>query len=84
MNDHNFRINDGDPVTFSSNCTEIERKIYKNRAERNNFLQKSDSKVISDRFTKSKIDQWKTYRKALRDLDFSDPDNMTWPDKPND
>lgn len=82
MNDHNYRINDGDAVKFSSNCTEIERKIYKNRAERNNLLQKSDSKVLSDRFKKSKIDEWKTYRQALRDLDFSDPDSVSFPSKP--
>ena len=27
--------------------------------------------------------EWKAYRKALRDMDFSDPDNITWPTKPN-
>ena len=82
MGNHNFRINEGDPVTYRSDCTELERKIYKNRAERNNLLQKSDSKVIPDRFSDSKIEEWKTYRQTLRDMDFSDPDNINWPIKP--
>ncbi len=27
-------------------------------------------------------DKWKTYRQQLRDMDFSDPDNIVFPTKP--
>ena len=31
-----------------------------------------------------KLDAWKTYRQALRDITKqSDPDNITWPTKPS-
>jgi len=37
--------------------------------------------MIEDFPTDKKAD-WKTYRQSLRDMDFSDPDNLTWPTKP--
>ena len=33
-------------------------------------------------FPTTKKTEWKAYRKSLRDMDFSDPDNITWPNKP--
>ena len=33
-------------------------------------------------FPTDKKTEWKTYRQALRDMNFSDPNNITWPTKP--
>ena len=58
------------------------------RAHRNRLLADSDPMTISDRgLSDSKVTEWKTYRKSLRDLDFSDVesnhiDDITWPTKP--
>ena len=51
------------------------------KAERNSRLADSDIYMIED-FPTTKKTEWKTYRKALRDMDFSDLDNLTWPTKP--
>tara|TARA_R100000655_G_C2904122_1_gene179372 strand:+ start:227 stop:451 length:225 start_codon:yes stop_codon:yes gene_type:complete len=53
----------------------------KAKAERNAFLADSDIYMIED-FPTTKKAEWKVYRQALRDMDFSDPDNITWPVKP--
>lgn len=67
----------------ASEMTAAEWKQMEKRAERNNFLAISDSKVLPDRgLSESKVAEWKTYRQSLRDINFSDPDNITWPDKP--
>lgn len=58
------------------------------RAHRNRLLADSDPMTISDRgLSDSKVTEWKTYRKSLRDLDFSDVESnhiedITWPTKP--
>ena len=53
------------------------------RSKRNSLLAQSDSMVLFDRgLTDEKKSEWGTYRKALRDMDFSDLDNITWPTKP--
>ena len=39
------------------------------RAERNNLLAESDRYVVSD-FPTEKLEEWKTYRQALRDFVF--------------
>tara|TARA_B100000131_G_C17981805_1_gene558945 strand:- start:32 stop:280 length:249 start_codon:yes stop_codon:yes gene_type:complete len=75
-----LRVNNGDPVTFAP---DDDSKIPHIRAERNSLLAKSDSMMVSDRgLTDAKKAEWVAYRKALRDMDFSDPDNITWPTKP--
>ena len=51
------------------------------RAERNARLSETDCFMIED-FPTTKKAEWKTYRQELRDMDFSDPDNITWPTKP--
>ena len=51
------------------------------KAERNSRLADSDIYMIED-FPTTKKTEWKAYRKALRDMDFSDLDNITWPTKP--
>jgi len=68
----------GDPEINGNNLN-----IAYKRAERNSLLVDSDDMVLSDRgLTESKINEWKTYRQALRDMDFSDINNLNWPTKP--
>jgi len=72
---------EGDLTT--SSMSHIEGNQLEKRAERNNFLALSDNKVLPDRgLSDSKVTEWKTYRQSLRDIDFSDPHNITWPTKP--
>ena len=51
------------------------------KARRNALLADSDIYIIED-FPTTKKTEWKAYRKKLRDMDFSDPDNTNWPTKP--
>ena len=51
------------------------------RVERNRLLTACDWTQSRDLIL-SNDDAWKTYRQALRDMDFNDPDNITWPTKP--
>jgi|1_EtaG_2_1085319.scaffolds.fasta_scaffold48865_2 hypothetical protein len=67
----------------ASEMTNLESRQLEKRAERNNLLALSDSKILPDRgLSESKVTEWKTYRQSLRDTNFSDPDNITWPTKP--
>ena len=81
-----FQSGQGDPVTIETDGetpSKIERRIAFAKAKRNSLLAKSDSKTVTDRgMSESKITEWKTYRQELRDMDFSDPDNLIWPTKP--
>ena len=53
------------------------------RNKRNNFLKDSDYIIIQSLENGDAIPaKWKTYRQKLRDIDFTDPDNVTWPEKP--
>ena len=75
----------GDPVIFTSDSdvTTEEKKRCIERAERNALLADSDSMMVADRgLTDAKKTEWVTYRKGLRDMDFSDLDNLKWPTKP--
>ena len=49
--------------------------------QRNRILSSSDVYVLEDHPTTKKT-EWKTYRQELRDMDFSDLDNITWPTPP--
>mgnify|MGYP003132585200 FL=1 len=51
------------------------------KLKRNLLLEESDKFVLED-FPTTKKTEWKAYRKALRDMDFSDLDNLNWPTKP--
>ena len=55
------------------------------RDKRDTRLQASDWKVTPGSPYESKINEWKTYRQALRDLpaNTSDPENITWPTRPS-
>ena len=73
-------IGNGDPVKITNNK---DIPTAKKRAERNSLLAQSDSMMVFDRgLTDAKKAEWVTYRQALRDMDFSDPKNITWPTKP--
>lgn len=52
-----------------------------NKSERNRFLAESDQYVLEDHPTTKKT-EWMIYRTALRDMDFSDLENLNWPESP--
>tara|TARA_B100000575_G_C23136058_1_gene659983 strand:- start:1049 stop:1318 length:270 start_codon:yes stop_codon:yes gene_type:complete len=61
--------------------SETDIKWQQIRNQRNSLLAECDWRAFSD-VTLS--DEWKTYRQALRDVPTqADPDNITWPTKPN-
>tara|TARA_R100000664_G_C2758846_1_gene148075 strand:+ start:3421 stop:3678 length:258 start_codon:yes stop_codon:yes gene_type:complete len=75
----------GNPVSITSDkdLTTLQEKQMWKRAERNGKLAETDVYMVSDfPITTEQKTAWQTYRKALRDMDFSDPDNITWPTKP--
>ena len=82
-----FKVGQGDPVTLTTGGEtppKLERKIALERARRNSLLANSDNKIVTDRgMSESKITEWKAYRQALRDMDFSDLNNLNWPTKPS-
>ena len=67
--------------TYEGELSALEEDQMWKRAERNAKLAETDVYMIED-FPTTKKTEWKAYRKALRDMDFSDPDNINWPDKP--
>ena len=80
MGTNRIKIGNGDEVVYTDDSL---YKQMKQRAKRNSLLADSDSMMVSDRgLTDAKKAEWVTYRQALRDMDFSDPDNITWPTKP--
>jgi len=76
---HSIKIGNGERVVYDE--TENAGRLAENRAKRNHRLAETDLFMIEDFPTDKKAD-WKTYRQSLRDMDFSDPDNLTWPTKP--
>ena len=75
-----IRTGNGDEVVYTDKSL---HKQMQQRSKRNSLLAKADSKIVTDRgMSESKITEWKTYRQKLRDMDFSDPYNLTWPTKP--
>jgi len=58
-------------------------EVEQARTERNARLAASDWTMLDDAgMTDSQRAAWAEYRKALRDLDFSDPTNIEWPEAP--
>jgi len=56
------------------------------RIERNYKLMNSDWTINNDSpLSQEKIEEWKVYRQALRDLpaNTTDPENPVWPEAPN-
>ena len=75
-----YMIGNGDQVVYTD---ETLHKEMKQRAKRNSLLADSDSMMVSDRgLSDEKKAEWITYRQALRDMDFSDLNNLNWPTKP--
>ena len=53
------------------------------KGDRDVLLNRTDWMVIKAVEQGTTIeDKWKTYRQQLRDMDFSDPDNIVFPTKP--
>jgi len=78
---HAIKIGNGQKVVFDG--TGNAGRIAEKKAERNNRLAETDIYMIEDfPVTTEQKTAWKTYRQALRDMDFSDLDNITWPTKP--
>ena len=79
-----IRVNQGFSVEVPDNPSELQLKQSQVKAERNSKLAETDVYMVSDfPITTEQKTAWETYRQALRDMDFSDPDNITWPNKPN-
>ncbi len=70
--------NNGFPVVYDETDN---FKIVEKKAERNSMLAETDVYMVED-FPTTKKAEWVTYRQKLRDMDLSDPDNITWPTKP--
>ena len=72
-------------VISSGNCSitvdDDKLDLGQQKLKRNLLLEESDKFVLED-FPTTKKAEWKTYRIALRDMDFSDLDNLNWPTKP--
>jgi len=67
---------------LENKTNEAWRKI---RKQRNQLLKDSDYIMVSDApITTEKKEEWTTYRQSLRDIPqtFSNPDDVTYPDKP--
>ncbi len=77
-----IQVNNGTPAELdSTDASPLEMEVLRLRAERNSLLQESDKFIFAD-FPTDKKNEWEIYRQSLRDMDFSDPDNITWPEKP--
>lgn len=75
-----IQVGIGEPVTCEGDPADsTEWKTMEEKADRNNRLAESDWWGSSDR---TMTEEQKTYRQSLRDMDFSDPYNLTWPTKP--
>lgn len=80
MGTNRIKIGNGDEVVYTDDSL---YKQMKQRAKRNSLLADSDSMMVSDRgLSDEKKAEWITYRQALRDMDFSDLNNLNWPTKP--
>tara|TARA_B100000902_G_C27052137_1_gene784677 strand:- start:40 stop:285 length:246 start_codon:yes stop_codon:yes gene_type:complete len=78
---YTVKVRNGDPVISTEDNPNI--SLLEQKAERNAKLADSDPMMVSDRgLTDAKKAKWVTYRQALRDMDFSDLDNLNWPTKP--
>ena len=77
-----YTINASGSQTYTFTDTN-DSLLYHKKVERNVLSTQSDAFVVPDRgLSESKLTEWKTYRQRLRDMDFSDPKNLNWPDKP--
>ena len=74
------QIGNGQSVTYEDLS---DSQVSELKAKRNGKLAETDLYMISDYpITTEQKTAWETYRQELRDMDFSDPDNIKWPTKP--
>ena len=66
---------------------EIDHELFRIstfRTKRNSFLGETDWMVVKAVEAGTTIEsKWKTYRQELRDMDFSDVDNIVYPTQPD-
>ena len=73
----------GNSVIIPSDASELEKRQASKRSFRNDLLAKCDYIVTAAKENDEQVPvAWKTYRQELRDMDFSDPTNLTWPTEP--
>ena len=89
MGKYTYQAGGGDPVIITTeigtDITKTEERIAVQKSRRNARLASSDGWLVTDRGTSdSKITEWKTYRQSLRDMDFSNPDDIVFPEKAGD
>ena len=78
---YGIQIGNGQPVSYDDHS---ESEIAQIKAERNAKLAETDLYMISDfPITTEQKTAWQTYRQSLRDMDFSDPENISWPNEPS-
>ena len=73
-------------TAYSDPVRTTEEKWADVRNDRNDRLRRCDYVLLADAPSSvtSKLDAWKTYRQALRDVPSqSDPDKITWPSEPS-
>jgi len=84
-NEIEFDLNEDEQNKHKLNLIETKWRLFRNK--RNHLMKESDWIVsVSDSpFTPEKIEEWKVYRQALRDLpsNTTDPENPVWPVAPN-
>lgn len=73
-----------DEIVVAINTPTPEQLAKNIRAQRNALLQQSDWTQVADAPVDTQA--WATYRQALRDIteQAGFPDNVSWPDKPED
>ena len=76
-------IGTGNAVIIPNGATFLEQRQAEKRAQRNCLLAESDWVVIKARENNEEVpEEWKTYRTSLRDMDFSNPDDIVFPEVP--
>tara|TARA_R100001510_G_scaffold32014_1_gene28637 strand:- start:694 stop:948 length:255 start_codon:yes stop_codon:yes gene_type:complete len=78
-----IKINQGFSVEVPDNPDELQLLQTQAKAERNSKLAETDVYMVSDfPITSEQKSAWQTYRQALRDMNFSNPQDLNWPEKP--
>ena len=74
-----YEVDENDP-NQQSNI----QKLVEAKSSRNLLLKQTDRYATPDfPISDGKREEWKNYRQSLRDMDFSDLDNLSFPARPN-
>ncbi len=73
-----IRKGNGQKVVFNDPS---DYPIMELKAERNAILAETDCFMVED-YPTDKKEEWKVYRQQLRNMDFSNLNNIVWPNKP--